>query len=579
MNTPIKIFVNSVYLILATIPFSSHASTLDEYDGADYFHDRTKLETIIENGEYKGAYALVQRLNDYNPNDSLQWWTQGWLAEQLKLWNEAGDAFAHSLSMGSFYEAQTARRIAEAYAKAGRDEDVYKWLEKAIALGIDKRYNLVDNAAFRSIADSPRFLRIAGLVTKPMKSRSKRWHYDLDFLVSEAQRMNANPKQPALRPAFLNEALQVRKNINSQTDTEMSMSIQRLVVLLGDGHTYVRAGFTHEKGLQPASLDARELPVVFHPFGEDIYIINATDDGIPLIGGRVISIGGVSTKDFINLALPYIHSDNAESWKFLGVHFSFRRLAFLQALDVANNDKVQISVIMPDGETREKELKAGNFVFPRGLRAMPRQTEIAKFLGQVDTQYWGELLADKNAYYTQINKIRDDKNGENLASFVTHATDKALHAGVQNLIYDFRLNNGGNSTLCDAVVKQALRFESASKQHKVFVITRHQTFSAAQNCTSRIERLTRAFFVGEPSSSSPNFTGEESEIMLPYSGLVISISNRYWQNSSPIDNRPWIEMDIPVTLTFEDFRQGRDRALEAIFNVLTEEEDLGKNFD
>lgn len=54
---------------------------------------------------------------------------------------------------------------------------------------------------------------------------------------------------------------------------------------------------------------------------------------------------------------------------------------------------------------------------------------------------------------------------------------------------------------------------------------------------------------GRAQQSSPNFTGEDNPIALPFSGLTISISNRYWQDSDPADRRPWIEPHIPVALT------------------------------
>ena len=80
--------------------------------------------------------------------------------------------------------------------------------------------------------------------------------------------------------------------------------------------------------------------------------------------------------------------------------------------------------------------------------------------------------------------------------------------------------------------------------------------------------MTDAIFVGEPSSSSPNFVGEETQVLLPYSGTIVSISNLYWQDSQPWDNRPWIAPDIPATLSFDDYANGRDPALASILDVI-----------
>jgi hypothetical protein len=89
------------------------------------------------------------------------------------------------------------------------------------------------------------------------------------------------------------------------------------------------------------------------------------------------------------------------------------------------------------------------------------------------------------------------------------------------------------------------------------------TFSAAQIFIAQVNRHTRTVFAGEPSSSKPNFVGEENQIVLPWSGAIGSISNRYHE-SIPGDNRSWIEPEIKVELSSKDYFANRDPALEAI---------------
>src|SRR5579862_6974185 len=89
------------------------------------------------------------------------------------------------------------------------------------------------------------------------------------------------------------------------------------------------------------------------------------------------------------------------------------------------------------------------------------------------------------------------------------------------------------------------------------------TFSAAQNFINQVEQWTDEIFVGEPSSSRPNFVGEDTEILLPFSGIQGSISSRYFQDSDPLDDRPWIAPDIPVALSSRDYFGGEDPVLRA----------------
>jgi hypothetical protein len=98
----------------------------------------------------------------------------------------------------------------------------------------------------------------------------------------------------------------------------------------------------------------------------------------------------------------------------------------------------------------------------------------------------------------------------------------------------------------------------------IAVITGRNTFSAAQNFVTRLERWTDVVFVGEPSSASPNFIGEETELVLPWSRIQVSIASRYWQDSDPGDDRPWVAPQIPVPPTAHDYFGRRDAALEAI---------------
>ena len=105
-----------------------------------------------------------------------------------------------------------------------------------------------------------------------------------------------------------------------------------------------------------------------------------------------------------------------------------------------------------------------------------------------------------------------------------------------------------------------------SPENRVFVLMGRNTFSAAQNFINRVERWTNATFVGEASSSSPNFVGEENDIVLPYSRVRGSLSNLYWQDSDPWDNRPWITPDLPVVLTAKQYIEGLDPVLQLVLD-------------
>ena len=81
--------------------------------------------------------------------------------------------------------------------------------------------------------------------------------------------------------------------------------------------------------------------------------------------------------------------------------------------------------------------------------------------------------------------------------------------------------------------------------------------------------MTNAVFAGEPSSSSPNFVGEDTPLVLPYSKLAGSISSRFHQ-SDGMDRRVWIAPDIPVALDSEAYFANRDPVLDAVLTLIRE---------
>jgi hypothetical protein len=107
------------------------------------------------------------------------------------------------------------------------------------------------------------------------------------------------------------------------------------------------------------------------------------------------------------------------------------------------------------------------------------------------------------------------------------------------------------------------------------VLTGRSTFSACQNLLNYLTRVCGVVVAGEPSSSRPIFVGESTQVRLPWSGLNISISSRYWQDSFPWDRRQWIAPRIPVRLSSSDYFGNRDPVMEAVAAVIERDLPVG----
>ena len=393
--------------------------------------------------------------------------------------------------------------------------------------------------------------------------RDESWRSDLDFLVGEARRVHADPERPAFSPRFEAQAKELREAIPQLSNDQVLARMMRLLAILNDGHTALY-GPGPDTTLE---FERRVLPFKFYSFPSGLYIVDGAGDWVDHAGSRVLRFGELSAEEVLRRMSEYRGVDNAMTWTWMGPQFYVRMLAMLREVGaIADGGSVELTLLTPEGVERTLTVEGGDHELVRKLRPFPAGTgEVPLYLSNVGANYWMKSMPDRGAIYVQFNQVRDAPL-ESIGTFSTRLRTSLLGEGATTLIVDVRHNNGGNNSLVRPLVRTMIEFEMRSPEHRIFVLMGRNTFSAAQNFINHVERWTDATFVGEPSSSSPNFVGEENEIVLPYSRVRGSISNRYWQDSNPGDNRPWITPDLPVELTADEYLEGIDPVLERVLD-------------
>ena len=149
-----------------------------------------------------------------------------------------------------------------------------------------------------------------------------------------------------------------------------------------------------------------------------------------------------------------------------------------------------------------------------GLSGCRMRQAVAADLSLGDKIYWFEVLSDKRAVYCQINGIGTDNN-TTIAQFLQQLFDAVEQPEVETLIIDMRHNGGGDTFTNPPLIEGIVRSENCKKKEALFVIIGRNTFSAAQNTVSELERRTKAILVGEPTGSRPNFIGESLRFPCP----------------------------------------------------------------
>ena len=173
------------------------------------------------------------------------------------------------------------------------------------------------------------------------------------------------------------------------------------------------------------------------------------------------------------------------------------------------------------------------------------------------------LLPDQKALYLQINQIRNSGSG-NLRDLMTAVVEQVKSHSVEKLILDLRLNSGGNGVLNRHIVNGLIAATAQRPELRIYVLIGRRTFSAAMNLAADLERQLPVTFAGEATGTTPTHIGETNMVLLPNSGLRVSVATRLFVGSYSDDQRKWIPAQISYEPRFSDYRAGKDPLLKAL---------------
>jgi tetratricopeptide (TPR) repeat protein len=134
----------------------------------------------------------------------------------------------------------------------------------------------------------------------------------------------------------------------------------------------------------------------------------------------------------------------------------------------------------------------------------------------------------------------------------------------RRLILDLRWNGGGNNYLLKPLIVSIIQMPGINRRGNFVVLTSPRTFSACQNLVNRLENLTEALFIGEPTGENVNFYGDTRAFVLPNSGCRVVLANLWWQDKDPRDRRAATFPEIAIEETFDDYVQNRDPVLDYV---------------
>jgi hypothetical protein len=420
--------------------------------------------------------------------------------------------------------------------------------------------------------------------------RVRGWREDLDSAITVFLAHDKSFDTVA-RATFARTVRQLQDSAAVLTDEQLIVRLATAVAGAHNAHT--RLYLLRNRTV------LRRYPVRVWWFKDDLYIIRAHPEHAELLGGKIVTIAGRSTRDVAARVAPLYTANR--SWARYMSAYTMLSPEILKGIGVLQgSDTVTLVVQTRNGRRLERRLA------PMSLErsdqpfeawwdlgplhpgrqgpwtsALPADTaRLPLYLARLTRYYWMERLSASKVLYVQYNRSQDEPGAETVRDFGERLLNEIERDPPQKLVIDLRFNTGGNLELADPMFRKLAALPLAQERGRLFVITGRATFSAGITHAALLRQLTQAVFVGEPVGDVLDFWAEGGNIVLPNTKLTLHYANGF-HTYSPRDYpqfRPYaydlnvenLAPAIVVEPTIDQYLAGKDPAMTAILGFVTQ---------
>jgi hypothetical protein len=391
----------------------------------------------------------------------------------------------------------------------------------------------------------------------PSADRTTGWADDLERLVPGMDSIHPSLTHGTTREALDRAVTSLAERIATSTNDELMVGVLRIVAMVSaagcDAHT---GAFIWGTGRYPVD----SLPLRLWLFEDQVVIVDALPPYEALTGARIDAIDGRPIAEVLAALDPLIPRDNDQTVRLLTPRYLLIPQV-LRGLGIADAGAVSLSLSTDPGVEREEAVvpipmaEYNSWAGSYGLH-LPEDSGVL-YLSDIDTPLRWQILPDAVTLYVQYNRI-DPLPAATVADLRAAAEGR----DVERVVLDVRHNYGGELSALDPIVS-LFSSPALDRPNGLYLITGRNTFSAGSILVARLDE-TSAVIVGEPMGGCPTLYGDSSELLLPFSGISVSVASELSVGVRADDNRATIEPDVIATLTRELWLDKRDPSLEAI---------------
>ena len=396
----------------------------------------------------------------------------------------------------------------------------------------------------------------------------EQWQADLRFLQQTVHKDYSFLFKKITAEQFDKEVNLLFEQIPSLEEHQIIVGLAKIVALFGYGHTaiWLRGGANQSYGFH-------KMPYHLYQFSDGVYIQGVHKKYSKAIGAKVLKIEDMPIEEALKAIKPALPVENDQFFK--GYGYSYLQIPeVLHAQGIMSELKSTVTLSLEKNGAvfsqtfeqvdAESNVSYGFVQNNEDWLDIRNQDQTPLWLKNLDQIYYYEYLPKYKAVYVRHSQIQDDPK-INIPDFYNEVFDFVEQNDVEKLILDVRLNGGGNNYKNKPIVTGVIRNEKINQSGKFFVILGRRTFSACQNLVNELDNYTNVVFVGEPTGENINFYGDNRNVALPNSKISARLSFAWWQDKPQWENRDWLLPHVPTELSFEDYVNNNDPAVEAIW--------------
>ncbi|WP_299362179.1 hypothetical protein [Winogradskyella sp.] len=396
---------------------------------------------------------------------------------------------------------------------------------------------------------------------------TEEWQDDIRYLQSTIHRKFPFLFKKVSTEDFDKAVDALHNDVANLEEHEIRVGLSRLVSLFQYGHTQIPYGTVAKAGI---------LPINLYLFNDGLYIEGVHKAHEVVLGAKVIKVGETPITKALELVRPVVPVENDQYFKAYGIRFLLSpEVLHAQGVIPELNKTVSLT-LEKEGRTftydfptipTEDKPRAFNFTLPTEDWLTARDlSQTPLYLKYLDSKYYYfEYLDNEKTLYVRQSSVFDHES-ESLKDFYKRLFDFIDNNKVDRLIYDVRLNGGGNNYNNLNLIKGLMARPQINSKGKFFFIIGRDTFSACQNLTNEITTYTEAIIVGEPTAENLNFYGDNRPVQLPNSRIKAYLSFAWWQDKPKWENKDATFPHIAVDMSYKDYITNADPVLEAAVN-------------